>query len=295
MVARVLPAAVRALRAVRAGSGGDRAARVLTLAVRGLPAERAVWGQAMLAELDEAQGARARWRFTIGCIQAATAMRIRATVVAGDRGGERIRALVLGTVAAALALAAYGLVRYPGLRAGGSAWAAGAVLLVLLLGYALCALTLSRGTTPQSATVRRHGLLGGLAVGAAWLLVLAPTSPKDLVFIPLAVALLAPAGVAVWTGRASRDVGSARGAALWSGLVGGLFVFVIWVTATYLRDGGPYDPQLVRDFQRSGAHDLATYAVGDNLGAALGLLVIIPTVALALGSLGGRVAANRRR
>jgi hypothetical protein len=78
-------------------------------------------------------------------------------------------------------------------------------------------------------------------------------------------------------------------AALWSGIVGGLVVFIVWVAATYLGDGRPYDPALVRDFHRSGAHDLATYAVSDDLGSGLFLLVVIPVVALALGSLGARV------
>jgi hypothetical protein len=47
----------------------------------------------------------------------------------------------------------------------------------------------------------------------------------------------------------------------------------------------------MRDFQHSGARDLAAYIVGDTLGAACGLLVIVPVLALALGSLGARLGA----
>ena len=67
---------------------------------------------------------------------------------------------------------------------------------------------------------------------------------------------------------------------------------MIWVTATYLQDGGPFDPQLIRDFHASGARDLTAYAVIDNLGGALGMLVMIPTVALAAGSLSARALAQ---
>ena len=113
--------------------------------------------------------------------------------------------------------------------------------------------------------------------------------------MPLAVALLAPASVAVFTAHRSRNAKAGTSAALWSGLIGGLLIFAIWVTATYLRDGRPYDPQLIRDFHHSGAHDLATYAVSDNLGAALTLLLIVPTIALAAGSLAAQLTAKHSR
>ena len=82
---------------------------------------------------------------------------------------------------------------------------------------------------------------------------------------------------------------------MWCGLVGGLLAFIVWMTTTYARDGRPYDAQMMRDFHASGSRDLAAYAVGDNLGAALGMLLVIPVVALALGSLTGRVTAARAR
>jgi hypothetical protein len=113
------------------------------------------------------------------------------------------------------------------------------------------------------------------------------------VFVPLAAAMLVPAGLAAITGWSTGNARIAAAAALWSGLVGGLLVFVIWVTDAYAEDGRPYDAQLVRDFHRSGAHDLTSYAIGDSIGAALGLLLVIPVVALALGSLCGRSAARR--
>jgi hypothetical protein len=297
VIALLVLVGVRAIPLARRGAGStrteDRAAQLLSVAVSGLPEERLAWGQAMSAELAELRRARDRRRFSAGCVRAIALLRARDALRSGDRGGAAQRGAIIAMAALALVLGACAFVRYPALRRDDGAWAAGAVLLVILLGYALGALALCRGTTPQAARVRRHGLVGGLAVGAAWLIVLAPPeAAKALVAVPLAFALLVPASVALLAGRATRDARAATGAALWSGLVGALLIFIVWAVTTYAQNGGPYDAQLLRDFHASGSHDLAAYAVGDNLGAALGLLVIVPTVALALGSLGARIAAS---
>src|SRR6185437_7415114 len=137
---------------------------------------------------------------------ATAGLRLRASFRAGDRGGAGVRGVVVAGVLAALALAVYGVVRYPDLRAGPRAWSSGVLLVVLLLGYAAAGLTLSRGSEPLMAAARRYGLAGGLVVGAAWLVVLAPGERlKGVVVVPLAVALLAPVAAAVRAGRASRD------------------------------------------------------------------------------------------
>jgi hypothetical protein len=292
-VARVAPAAARGLRALRVSDGRDRPAAVLLLAIRGLPADRADWGQAMRGELDEAQGPGARWRFSLGCVKAAVALRIRESLGGSHRDGAVARTVVVAAVAAALVLSGYGLVRYP---LPGASWAAVLTLLTVLLGYVLCALGLSRGMAPRAVVARRYGLLGGVVIGAAWLVVLFPTAPlKEWVLAPLMIVMLGPASVAALTGRATRDARAATAAALWCGLVGGLLVFVVWVTATYLHDGRPIDPQLIRDFHASGARDLTAYAISDNLGGALGMLIVIPTVALAAGSLAARIGSHITR
>jgi hypothetical protein len=284
---------VRAIRALGARGGGDRAAKVLALAVRVLPADRAPWGQAMLVELDCAVGRPARWQFSLGCVRAAAAIRIRATVGARDHGGPGMRCVLLATVGAALGLAICGLIRYPDLAAINAVWPSAGVLVGALVAYAVCALALLPGTTPHAATARRRGVISGIAIGVAWLAVLSPGGLRAWVLVPLLVALAVPAGVAGLTARTSRDRATATAAALWSGLVGGLLAFVTWVTATYVRDGRPYDRQLIRDFHHSGSHDLAAYAVSDNLGTALSLLVVIPVVCLALGSVAGRSGGHQ--
>jgi hypothetical protein len=272
----------------------DRAACLLAFAVRGLPRERGEWGAAMRAELAAVGGRSARWRFSLSCGRAAIMLRLRHGIASRDRGGGAIRAAILAAIAGSLGLALYGLLRYPGLRTGVTVWVSLALFLPLLATYLLAGLTLCRGVDALAARARLQAVIGGVLVGAAWLVLLVPHElAKQLVFVPLLVALLAPCGVALGTARAFRDAAMASAAALWSGIIGALLAFIVWVTTTYASDGRPYDAQLVRDFHASGARDLATYAVGDTLGAAVGLLVIIPVVALALGSLVARLAAGR--
>jgi hypothetical protein len=262
---------------------------LLVVAVRGLPADRVDWARAMLVELDQVQGRRERWRFSLGCAWAAGRIRLQSP----EPGGALLRVVVLGCIAVALALVGYGLVQYPGLRSDPNLWGAMVVFAATLLAYSVVTVFLSRGVTQRSTTARRFGLVGGLAVGGGWLVGITPPSIlKGWVFVPLLIALLGPAVVAVVAGRGTRDARTGTLAALWSGLVGGLTVFIVWVIVTYANAGGPYDAGLVRDFNRSGAHDLATYAVGDDLGSGLVLLLMIPTVALALGSLSARIGAK---
>ena len=281
------PAVVRALRR-RGEDGSDRAQSLLAFAVAGLPPNRIDWAQAMLAELDQLAERRERWRFSLGCAWAA----VRIRLLSREPGGALLRLVVFGCAAMALGLVGYGLVRYPGLRSEANFWGAMVVFLVTLLAYGALTVLLSRGATQGPAVARRYGLGGGVTVGAGWLLGIAPPALKELVFVPLLIALVGPAVVAVVAGRRARNARTGTLAALWSGLVGGLIVFIVWVTVTYANAGGPYDAGLVRDFHESGAHDLSTYAVSDDLGSGLVLLLMIPTVALALGSLSARVSAR---
>ncbi len=239
----------------------------------------------MLAELAEVDGSRARWAFGLGCARAATGMRIRGALSAPNRGGIATRATVVTAAMLVLALGGYVLVHYPSLRTGLQPWAASACLLIVVAGYVVAALTVSRGGNPGPTRARRYGVAGGLVAGAMWLLILVPPPGlKAWVAVPLLGALGVPAAVAMLAARPTGGGAVAgRGAALWSGLVGGLVCFIVPVTAACLTHGRPYDPQLVRDFHHSGAHDLAAYSISGTIGTALGLLLIIPTIALALG------------
>lgn len=274
-------------RGLRGGAESDPAQRLLALAVRGLPRDRRDWGLAMLGELDQADGRRARWRFSLGCAWAAGRIRLRSP----EPGGGGLRAVVVGCATVSLALVGYGIVHYPGLRAEPNFAGAMAVFAMTLLVYVGLVVVLARGVSRESIAARRIGLAGGLATGAGWFLGIAPPTPlKGWVALPLLVALVGPALTATLAGRRSSDSRSGSATALWSGLVAGLVVFIVWTIVTYANAGGPYDSGLVNDFHKSGAHDLPTYAIGDSLGSGLVLLLLIPTVALAVGTLGARLA-----
>ena len=162
-------------------------------------------------------------------------------------GTTSSRAFVFAGIAAALCLAVYGLLHYPELRADPGIWASRMFFLFVLVGYALIALTLSAENTRHATISSRFGLAGGLLIGGAWFIILAPTTLlKSWVALPLMIVLLGPACIAALAGRSTNDARTGTQAALWSGIVGGLTTFVIWVTATYLRDGRPYDPGLLR-------------------------------------------------
>jgi hypothetical protein len=240
----------------------------------------------MLAEFEQVQGRWPRWRFTLGCAWAAAQIRLRSP----EPGGAGLRTVILGCATLALALVGYGLVRYPGLGSEPDAWAAIVVFLATLLVYAGLAIVLARGVSHRSVAARRFGVVGGFATGAGWLLGLAPPAAlKGWVFLPLLIALVGPALTATIAGHRSRDPRTGSLTALWSGLVAGLTVFIVWTTVTYANAAGPYDSGLIKDFHRSGARDLQTYAISDSLGSGLVLLLLIPTVALAVGTLGTRL------
>ena len=167
------------------------------------------------------------------------------------------------------------------------------VFLAGLLVYVGLAVLLSRGVGESPASARLYGLIGGLVLGACWLLAIAPPSilkeKRAGCSSRYWSRFFGPTLVAAIAGRHTRDSTTGALAALWAGLVGGLTVFIVWVSVTYADAGGPYDAGLVRDFHKSGSPDLATYAVSDNLGSGLVLLLMIPAVALALGSLSARL------
>ena len=280
-----VPAVVRG---IRGGVERDPARRLLAFAVHGLPPDRLDWAQAMLGEFEQVQGRGARRRFSLGCAWAAFRIRLQSPAP----GGAGLRVVIVGCAGLSLALVGYGLVHYPGLRSEPNTWGAMIVFLTVLLTYVGLAVVLARGVGRQAIATRRFGLCGGLVTAVGWLLGISPPAAlKSWVFVPLLIALVCPAAAAIVAGRRSRDVRTGNLTALWSGLVAGLTVFIVWATVTYANAGGPYDAGLLKDFRDSGAHDLTAYAISDSLGSGLVLLLLIPTIALALGTLGIRLLA----
>jgi hypothetical protein len=289
----LLRALVRRRDRTVAGTGpGDLAAAVLAAVVRCLPLDRAAWGQAMIGELDHLGPRPERWRFVLGCA--------RATLLQLPRRGGSHRLLLAVATAAAVAgagLLGYGLVRYPGLRTGAGTWLAVAACLAVLCGYLLVTAIVA-GQLGRSGKATRTGVAGGLVIAALWLLIglaaaVPPSHDFGKVVLPaIPMTAVAVGAVGAWLDGHPR---AGRQAAVLSALIGGLVLFVAWVGDTVVTGGRPYDSGLIRDFATSGSPDLATYAVNDNLGAAMGLLLLVPLLTTALGYAGAASASRRRR
>jgi hypothetical protein len=168
------------------------------------------------------------------------------------------------------------------------------LLALTLAGYGAVTISLSRQTGRDATAARSSGVATGLAIGGSWLVLLIGLAPSpNWSFLPLAIAVLAPSAVAAVVAFRARSVAAGSLAALWAGLVGGLTIFVVYSFTTLLHQGRPYDAVLIDEFHRSGAANLVTYAVGDGLMQALAMLLIVPVIALALGSICARAAGRQ--
>jgi hypothetical protein len=269
-----------ALALCRRGRRGDVLAVVGALLA---PSAR-VWLEAMRAEYAAIEDPRERRRFARGCVTA-----LFAGPVPSDATGLAMRSAVAVAIAAAVALAAFGLLRYPGLRSG--AW----LVYVAVFAAALClyALLGSRFALVGPARARRVGLL--IAVPAAGLAAVAAAASGPLSPMP---ALVLPALPAVAGFLAARRHGSAVSgvaAAATCAILAVLLAFVGFVSVTYAIDGGSPTPALLAEFHRSGTHDYATWAVGDNLGGAVSMLGLVLVVGIILGVAAASLAAPQQR
>lgn len=254
----------------------DAPARLLHWAVGLLATERVEWGQAMIGELDRIDARAKRWRFAVGCVGA--------TLLLPPCGRAAAAAGALAVVAAGcVGLYAYALIRYPSLVGYAAAWVFLAILLAILLGYTLA----------SSALVRRPGvagpgLVGGLVVLAAWLVLDGVTGPPTF---PLAQPLLLfVVPLAVGAGGAWRG-GTAvfgRRTALLAGLSASLALFLIGAGAVIATGGGPYTPGQISE---AGATNVTTYVVSDGLGNEVILMLLIPLTTAMIGWAGAALTA----
>jgi len=213
----------------------DVPARLLRWAVGRLPAQREEWGQAMLGELGHIDVRARRWRFAVGCAGAALLM------PPWGRAAVAVWAMAAVAVGSA-ALYAFAGFRY-GLEAGD--WVFALVPLVFVAGYALVACVLVR--QPRVAAA---GLLGGLLVALAWLVLYGWTfddviaNPVTALWVPLvlliAVPLLAGAAGALCGGSPA----AGRRIALLAALSASLYMFLYGTIAVVAVGAGgpPGDP-----------------------------------------------------
>jgi hypothetical protein len=275
---------------VTAGRGSvaprrDVPARVLEAFVRLLDEDHAEWGVAMTAELAGLGRSGPRRRFAVGCCWAV------AVAPAADAHGSRLLRWVLAACCVCAALVGAAFVRFPGLVGGPGTWFAVVLFACVLVGYVGVAFVVAGRLRRGARSDLRLGGVGGLVAAGGYLLV-GLASGFDLPpvvgrFAMVALVPLAPLLLGAALG-ATRRIGTPPAATALpvAALVGGLTVFLLWVGDAVLTSGRPYDNGLLRDFRTSGAHDLATYALDDDLGSAMVLLVLVPLVTVLLGWLG---------
>ena len=141
----------------------------------------------------------------------------------------------------------------------------------------------------------RVAMAGALVIAALWIVVGVTASfggsdyLATLLLLVLPAASLTVGALGAWRGGTAS---TGRLAAVLLAIGSGLLVFLVWVSDTLLTGGRPYDAGMVRDFHSSGAHDLATYAVSDNLGSAMMLLLLVPMLVALFGLAGTAVTAR---
>jgi hypothetical protein len=101
-----------------------------------------------------------------------------------------------------------------------------------------------------------------------------------------------PAGAAAT--RRGRAGATGRQTALLSAIVTGMLVFLALAGDALPTAAGPYDAGQLRDFPGSRFPDIATYAVSDNLGTAMSLLLLASVVTAALGCATATATATAR-
>jgi len=279
----VLAVAAGAYRARRLRSANaDIPGAIVGWAAGLLSVDRAEWGQAMLGELGQYTGG-ARWRYAPGCAVAAIGLPRR------SRGGRLVLASVLVASIASAGLVGYGFARYPGIVTGASTWLALAAFAAVLAGFVVIT-----GVTARQSPIAVIGLVSGCALAGVWLVVgvVALSTRSTASMFLLLILPLASTAVGVIGARRGHTRTAGRRAALVSAVVAALAVFLVLAADTLITGGRPYDAGQLQDFATSGYPDLATYAVSDNLGTAMVLLLLMSAATALLGSTGASLASR---
>jgi hypothetical protein len=190
------------------------------------------------------------------------------------------------------------LLRYPGIVTGAGTWLAVTAFLAVLLAYTMVAAVIALRSKGPHNSALGAAVAGTLVITCSWVLVAVAATHSSwaagAVLIPAAVL-----GAPVVVGAAGMRRATSRGAGWQEAVVlpavfAGLSLFVVAAGDTLLTGGRPYDSGQLRDFKASGMTDMATYAVSDNLGTAMMLLLMVPLLVTCLASLGARIPVRRR-
>jgi hypothetical protein len=245
---------------------------------------RGDWGRAMLGELEELPGRRARRRFALGCLRALVLSLPALALVALASG-----VLSLGLVAAAL-------IRYPGVVTGVGTCVAVGCFVCVVATYVVVAAAIATRLVGSRLLAAAAGTAA--AIAGSWFAVGLSASVAAPGGLSVALLVLGPGvalGAAAWaTSRSGSRTTGVQFVGLAS-LLAGFLLFLLWVGQTVAFAGRPYDAGMRVDFRSSGASDLATYAVNDSLGSGMMLLLLVPLVSLTAGLAGAVVVSRRSR
>jgi hypothetical protein len=253
----------------------DAPARLVGWAASLLSAPRGDWGQAMIGELDRLEGRTRRWRFALGCVGAAVIM---------PPWGRAVAALaaLMAMAASAGGLVVYIYRRYH-LSTDGWTWFWAAVLGAVAVGYVLGGSALLR--RPK---VAGPGLLGGLLLGAAWVVTSGVTFTPWLNavqrnwWLPFLAPIGVGAGATLWSRSAAIGRRVARLAAISAGL--GVYAYGLLAVAVIGAAGNPHDDGWTE-----------AMVVADRLGdQAVFYLLALPLMAATLGWAAAAATARLR-
>jgi hypothetical protein len=265
---------------------GDTARYLLTLACTGLPADRAAWGQAMRTELTYIEGPAARWRFALGGISAAVTAR-----TVGRLRTQPGLVFVLAGLLTGTGLIVTALVTYPSLRSSPKIRPFLIVTIVVFAVYAALAVAAASDTHAAARRARRSGLLTGAVLAPPWFVFAAGW--WNLHGTPLILTVGIPVVTAAATTRAAGNPRTGISTTVWAGLTAGIAVFIAFTIAGFATANGPYDASQLAEYAHSGNPSSAAYWMGEDLAASLLLLMIIPCLTIALGSIGTVIATMR--
>jgi hypothetical protein len=279
LVALVL--VVRWLRARRAH--GLSVALLDALARAASPAGR-VWIDGMRAELHAIEDPAQRRGFTRGCLWAFL------IAPAGDDSGTLLRVTTIGCLFGAAGLGVFAVLHYPALR-DDRAW----IVWVTMFGcglvlYGIAAFQIAK---LAPASTQRIGIIAGLPaiMAAAY-----AASSNSAVSVAAAMApTVLPAIAALWSLRTERNTARALVAASTCALIAGLAFFSGFAGATYATSSGTPTAMMLREYATSGIHNYRAWTVGDNLGGACFMLIVLPLVGLALAVFACNLAPWRGR
>jgi hypothetical protein len=179
-----------------------------------------------------------------------------------------------------------------GMVTGTGTWLAVAAFGAVLVGFVVVTAIAARPSPIGVSGVVCGCALAGVWIVAARAAVSARSTVSMLLLLILPVVSIA---AGVFGARRGRTQAAGRRTVVVSAVVAALVVFLVLTADTLITGGRPYDAGQLQDFAASGYPDMATYAVSDDLGTAMVLLLLMSTMTAALGTAAATVAIRRRR